>query len=167
MKHATRVRVADEVWVVVCLLHIENPDRTDFSIDEIVTHAANVQVSNIVRSSASIRVHVSQHCVSNKRANSCNFRYLFETSRGRRRLFKPDDLCHIERESGQELPAAKDLPEECRYLIDWYRQDYVRIQFMPADPGLLELLELKKLAAAKWMHGSADEYVNSLRTYWL
>jgi hypothetical protein len=30
------VNVADQVWVVVALLHREHPDRVDFSTDEIL-----------------------------------------------------------------------------------------------------------------------------------
>ncbi len=33
------VKVADEVWLVMALLHRDNPDRIDFTIDEIMDRA--------------------------------------------------------------------------------------------------------------------------------
>ena len=49
---------------------------------------------------------------------------LTETSKGRRRLFKPGDPCHHLR-TGKNTPNEKDIPEKYRELIDWYHRDYI------------------------------------------
>jgi len=43
------VRVADEVWIVTALLHQQHPDRSDFSVREIVLKAKAEKVAGTAR----------------------------------------------------------------------------------------------------------------------
>ena len=90
---------------------------------------------------------------------------LLETSAGRRRLFRPGDPFHPEREGGKFIPNTEDLPEKWfRGILDWYKgwtknsvQD--RIQ---NDP----LLALYGSGKDIWADEPADEYVKRLREGW-
>ena len=85
-----QVKVADEVWLAAAILHRRYPSRTDFAIDEIMAAAESADVTGMPLR-PSIKVHVYQHCVANKAPNPARYRMLYETSSGRRRLFRPDD----------------------------------------------------------------------------
>jgi hypothetical protein len=41
-----------------------------------------------------VQVHAALHCVANKRPNPANYCMLYETGRGRRRLFRRGDVAH-------------------------------------------------------------------------
>ncbi len=114
------MKVADEVWTSVALLHKENPDRVDFTVKEIKARAK--------RENWPIRpgfnVHASYHCLANKPANPANHRMLYEDSRGRKRLYRSGDPCHSEREKGKIHPDKQDLPPAYQSLVDWYEASY-------------------------------------------
>jgi bifunctional DNA-binding transcriptional regulator/antitoxin component of YhaV-PrlF toxin-antitoxin module len=114
------MKVADEVWTCVALLHKENPERVDFSVEEIKARAR--------RENWSIRpgfnVHASYHCLANKPANPANHRMLYEDARGRKRLYRPGDPCHAERENGKIHPDKQDLLPDYQPLVDWYDAVY-------------------------------------------
>lgn len=122
------MKVADEVWTSVALLHRENPDRTDFAVEEIKTRAR--------RENWPIRpgfnVHASYHCLANKPANPANHRMLYEDARGRKRLYRPCDPCHAERQSGKIHPDKRDLLPAYRPLVDWYEDVYSKQSPSPA-----------------------------------
>ncbi|HEY2934401.1 MAG TPA: hypothetical protein VGK99_21900 [Acidobacteriota bacterium] len=118
------VKVADEVWVATALLHRERPAEPDFNVREIVDRVAQENITGRLR--PGVQVHISLHCVANKRPNPGNYRMLFETSRGRRRLFRPSDPFHSYREGGKTCPRPEDLPEQYLELLRWYENEYVR-----------------------------------------
>jgi hypothetical protein len=118
------MKVADEVWVATGLLHTENPGRDDFSVGEIMERALREGLGGGYR--PGLPIHISQHCVATKSPNPGRYRMLFETSRGRRRLFRPGDPFHSGREGGKITPAAGDLPERYRPLLKWYADEYSR-----------------------------------------
>src|SRR5664279_6600464 len=53
-----QVKVADEVWIVAALLHKENPDRSDFSMEEIMDRARREKLTDLLR--PGFYVHVIQ-----------------------------------------------------------------------------------------------------------
>jgi len=57
---------------------------------------------------------------------------LTETARGRRRLFRPGDPFHSERESGKTTPKGEDLPGKYRGVLDWYKNEYALEKPTPA-----------------------------------
>jgi len=116
------ILVADEVWVGTALLHREYPGKSDFSTNEIVDKIAKENIFGSLR--PGIIVHVNQHCVANRRPNPGNYRILYETSRGRRRLFKSGDYYHPYREGGKIQPDPEKIPDKYKFLVSWYKEKY-------------------------------------------
>ena len=103
--------------------HREKPSREDFSVSEIVERAVREKLAGGYR--PGLQIHASTHCVATKPPNPARHRILSETSRGRRRLFRPGDKFHRDRKQGKTHPAAEDLPSKYQYLVNWYEHDYV------------------------------------------
>lgn len=116
------MKVADEVWVATALLQLENPDRRDFSVKEIRARAAQEPWGKNLRTG--FMQHASYHCLANKAPNNVNHRMLFETERGRRRLFRIGDTFHSERAAGRIQPNEGDLLPGYRHLLTWYETVY-------------------------------------------
>ena len=98
----TKLKVADEVWIAAALLHREHPQAPDFSIEEIVDRARREGLHEPLR--PGVYVHVVQHCVANRPPNPGRYRMLFETTEGRRRLFRKRDPYNLEREGAKTTP---------------------------------------------------------------
>jgi hypothetical protein len=159
---AQELKVADEVWIAMALLHRDHPKRTDFSIEEIMERAAKEAGSEPLR--PGFRVHVNQHCVANRPPNPGRYRMLFETASGRRRLFRSGDNYDTAREGAKIVPAREDIPSEYGALLDWYRdwsQDGAENR-IKNDP----LLALRGSGKRLWADEHADEYVRRLREGW-
>jgi hypothetical protein len=125
------VKVADEVWTSVALLHKENPERADFAVEEIKARAR--QENWPIR--PGFNVHASYHCLANKPANPANHRMLYEDSRGRKRLYRPGDPCHSERQNGKVHPDKLDLLPAYQSLVDWYDKVYSKQSAYPSSPA--------------------------------
>src|SRR5437867_3242086 len=117
------VTVADEAWIATALLHREQPHRAAFRVDEILQRARLERVEWPLR--PGVGHHVSYHAVANKRPNPGRYRLLYATARGERRLFRSGDDFHPER-TGKTHPAAADIPDKYRGLLDWYRTEFDR-----------------------------------------
>lgn len=156
------VKVADEVWIIAALLHKENPDRSDFSVEEIMDRARREKLTNPLR--PGFYVHVTQHCVANRAPNPGRYRILFETSAGRRRLFRHGDTYHPEREGGKVAPSKENMPGRFGKLLDWYSEWSSRAvrQAAEQDP----LLRLRGSGRRLWANEHADDYVRRLREGW-
>lgn len=160
------LRVADEVWIVAALLHREQPERDDFSIGEIVDRAEREMLAKPLR--PGVRIHVTVHCVAGLAPNPARYCMLHATSPGRRRLWRPGDPVHPARVGAKTTPAADEIPEAYRHLLDWYRREYAparaagRDETAPVDP----LLELRGSGAEIWSDEHADDYVERLRSDW-
>lgn len=156
-----QVKVADEVWLAAAILHRRHPDRTDFAIDEIMAEAESADVTGRPLRPG-VKVHVYQHCVANKPPNPGRYRMLYETSSGRRRLFRPGDPCHPGRATGKDAPARDAVPMEHRGLIDWYHAEFSGANGLTRDP----VLALRGLGKEIWENEDADEYVRRQRADW-
>jgi hypothetical protein len=155
------LRVADEVWIAAASLHRENPDQKDFSIDAIVDRARREKLTDELR--PGVYVHVLQHCVANRAPNPGRYRMLFETAPGRRRLFRPGDPYHPQREGRKIVPRAEDIPSQYKDLLFWYRDWTASSQIRNGqDP----LLALRGSGRKLWADEHADEYVRRLREGW-
>jgi hypothetical protein len=158
----TKVKVADEVWIAAALLHREHPEAPDFLIEEIVDRARREGLNEPLR--PGVYVHVVLHCVANRQPNPGRYRMLFETSEGRRRLFRIGDSYHPARENSKITPDREDLPHGYEGLLNWY-QDWCteavqnRIE---TDP----LLQAQGSGKHLWADEPADEYVRRLREGW-
>jgi len=159
---AQQLRVADEVWIAMALLQREHPKRQDFSIEEIMERAGKEAGGEPLR--PGVRVHVNQHCVANRPPNPGRYRMLYETSPGRRRLFRSGDSYDTAREGSKIVPAREDIPTEYSALLDWYRdwsQDSAEDR-IKNDP----LMALRGSGRELWADEHADEYVRRLREGW-
>lgn len=115
------ISCAVEVFLAAALLQKEQPERDDFTIQEIVNRAARENITGEIRSG--INVHASQHCVANKTPNPAKHRMLFATGKHTRRLLLPGDAVHPER-TGKIFPEAGELPEEFLPLLEWVKDRY-------------------------------------------
>jgi hypothetical protein len=157
----TTLKVADEVWIAVALLHQEHPERGDFTIEEIIDRAERESPKPL---RPGVYVHVVQHCVANRPPNPGRYRMLFETAPGRRRLFRKGDSHHPEREDAKITPRREDIPDGYRGLLNWYdRWSAAEVSSASsADP----LLALRGSGKHLWADEHADDYVIRLRRGW-
>jgi hypothetical protein len=159
---SAKIKVADEVWIAAALLHREQRQRDDFSIEEIVDRAAKEGIAGTNR--PGVYVHVVQHCVANRPPNPGRYRMLFETGPGRRRLFRKGDSYHTGREGAKVTPNPQDMPSEYEGLLDWYR-DW-SAEAADSRPASDPLLALAGSGKRLWSAEHADEYVRRLREGW-
>lgn len=157
-----QLKVADEVWIITALLHREQPDRSDFAVEEIVRRAHKEGLTQPVR--PGFYVHVVQHCVANRPPNPGRYRMLVETSPGRRRLYRQGDAYHSKREGGKVMPSRENIPGQYVDLLDWYTEwsSQTRRSAVESDP----LLALRGSGRRLWQKEHADDYVRRLREGW-
>lgn len=156
------LKVADEVWIASALLHRENPERADFSIDEILDRAKKEKLTDPIR--PGVYVHIVQHCVANRPPNPARYRMLLETTSGHRRLFRPGDAYHPARERGKTTPNLEDISQNYADLMAWYREwCSAVVTAAPEDDPLLVLFGSGK---DLWADEHADDYVQRLREGW-
>ena len=156
------VKVADEVWIATALLHRKHPDREDFSIDEIVERARVEGITGKHR--PGVYVHAVQHCVANRPPDPGRYCMLFESSKGRRRLWRPGDRFDPKRSGAKSVPAREDIPAAYHVLLDWYVSKYANASGTAgsADP----ILGLRGLGKEIWRGEHPDKYVQKLREGW-
>jgi hypothetical protein len=153
------VKVADEVWIATALLHVEQPDRADFKISEILDRAEQEGLTGELR--PGVQTHVMQHCVANKKPNPGAYRTLTETRPGYRRLYRTFDPVYAGREHGKIMPDRYEIPERYEYLLEWYSRDYAGKTTASSDDPLLRLR-----GTGKGIYGDPDEYVREMREGW-
>ena len=149
------VRVADEVWIAVALLHRERPRAVDFSLKEIEARLVQERIAGEKR--PGVYPHLSVHCVANRPPDKGRYRMLFETAPARRRLFRPGDPYHPKREGGKILPERSAIPSRYHELLDWYERTW-------APPSTTDpLIALAQRHRSVWKGIDADAYVQKLR----
>lgn len=156
------IKVADEVWVATALLHRENPSRTDFTINEIVSRARAEAIAPELR--PGIRVHALQHCVGNRPPSPGRYRMLFATGKSTRRLFRPSDPSDPNRYGSKTVPDKSEIPPAYQPLLAWYESEYARsgVTHQTED----SILRLRGLGSEIWNGVDADSYVRQLRKGW-
>jgi len=147
------ILVADEAWLATALLHRENPDAQDFSLDDIRDRARHEFHDN----RPGVWQHIISHCVAENRPNPAQYRMLHGSGRGRRRLYRPGDPVHPDRK-GKMYPEKRSIPERYHSLVDWYLRDYVKRGSSPAGSsspavllrfvGLIPAYDLEKMSQA-------------------
>jgi hypothetical protein len=137
------VRVADEVWIGLALLHREQPDRISFTAAE------------IRRRIEKEKVHVAP--------TSGTYRMLLRLPDGSYRLHRHGDECHPRR-SGKMTPVRGELPEPYRYLLDWYDRDYCS----GSGEDLIDpVLAMAGFGKEIWRKEGGDAFVARLREGWV
>ena len=154
----TGVKVADATWIAAALLHREQPEKEGFTAQQIADRSEEIY-GNLRQS---VYTHANTHCVANRPPNPGGYRMLYETSSGLRRLYRETDDAHPNRH-GKILPRREDIPEQYRYLLDWYETEYAS----PHQSGWLAGIH-QMIGAGKTIFAGvdADEYVRSLREGW-
>jgi len=156
------VKVADEVWIATALLHRENRDRKDFSVEEIMARVRKEKMSGEVR--AGVYVHIVQHCVANRAPNPGRYRMLVETGKNRRRLYCRGDSYDVRREGAKTVPDAEEMPPKYKGLLAWYHAEYEAENRKKPEED--RLLGLRGSGKDLWADEHADEYVRRLREGW-
>ena len=157
------LRVADEVWIAVANLHRDHPRREDFTIDEIMEQAETANLTGHGTVRPPVRAHICLHCVANKPPNPGQYRMLFETRAGRRRLFRPGDPCQPRRTTGKHMPKRQEIPAGYGELLDWYVADYVP---RTSADTVYPILALRGLGKSLWADEAADDHVRRQRSGW-
>jgi hypothetical protein len=158
---ATIIKVADETWIVTALLHRENPDREDFTINEIVARAAKENMNGSLR--PGVRIHATLHAVANLPPNPGRYRMLLSTGRSTRRLFRPGDPYDSARERGKIVPEPQQIPARYRDLLQWYKSEY---QDRKSTNSQDSILSMRGLGRDMWVNEDPDDYVRKLRKGW-
>ena len=158
------VKVADEAWMALALLHRENPERDGFSAREI---SEKVRVESVhPEPRPGIQPHISLHNVANIPANSARYRMFYRMEDGRYRLYRPGDDFDASR-TGKTAPQRQDLPEEYRDLLDWYENSYCNEPVPTGAGGETDpFLRMRAVGREIWSGIDADHYVEQLRSVW-
>lgn len=156
------VRVADEVWIATALLHREQPEREDFTVQEIVERAAKENLGHGLRPGVS--VHAYLHCVANRDPKPSGYRMLYATSSNGRRLYRPTDAANPGRR-GKIKPRRDQIPEKYHHLLDWYEKEFCQAGSV-APSAVDPILALRGLGSEIWQDEDPDEYVRRLREGW-
>ena len=161
---AVAVKVADAVWAATALLHRDFPQAADFALQEIVNRVQS-ETHLGTHKRQTLYAHVTQHCVANVSPNTGKYRMLFETVKGRRRLFKAGDPSDLNR-AGKIIPQPDGLPREFQPLVEWYRAVYSVPQSLAQRLKNDPILAMRGLGKEIWAGVDADEYVRQLREDW-
>ena len=117
--------IATVVWIAIALLHKQNKHVIAFSNKEI-----NEKINSLKFGSFnydSVNSHISAHCVANMKKKGGIHRKLYKVERNRYRLYRLDDDCHPTRKDGPIEPPLLEIPKEFKDLIDWYRNEYCKL----------------------------------------
>lgn len=122
----SELSVANLIWIAVALLHTENKEKDVFQVKQIFQKAKDLGLSHAA--DETLMMHISLHCVANAKAQPNKHRKLFRIASGWYRLYRTDDPYDISREKGRTAPLAEEIPQEYRYLIEWYNNEYSKKQ---------------------------------------
>src|SRR5579862_655952 len=157
-----QIRVADEAWLALALLHSEHPDRDSFSAREILDRVKAEQVTPELR--PGVQVHIYLHNVANVEPNSAKYRMFYKLAGDTYRLYRPTDPAHPGRK-GKMTPDREELPGKYHYLLDWYEREYSN-KHSAAKEEDDPILQMVGVGKEIWADTNADEYVQNLRSDW-
>lgn len=173
---SAEISCAAEVFLATALLHREQPDREDFTIQEIVNRAAKEKLHGNLRSG--INVHASQHCVANRAANPAKHRMLFATGKHSRRLVLPGDEVHPDR-NGKIFPEEAEIPAEYLPVLEWAKKRYnsgiagqtdsartAEVEVAIPRKHLQSFLDARGIGAGMAKGIDPDDYIRRLREGW-
>jgi hypothetical protein len=156
------IKVADELFLIVALLHRENPDKSAFSLREIMARAEQENMTGKIR--PGVKQHAYEHAVANIKPGSGKYRMLYRTAEGKVRLLHAGDDVHPER-TGKIWPNPEEVPERYRPLIVWAQKQYAQ----PKSQGarwLEGIFQMRGLGKKLWAGQDPDDYVNQVRKDW-
>ena len=156
------IRIADECWVALALLHRENPGRLSFSPGEVFNRLKEEGINPEVHSG--VKPHIYLHNVANRPPNSARYRLFYRLEDGTLRLFRPSDDWHPSR-SGKTKPERSELPEKYRPLLDWYDKEYCSggsSLSEDSDP----VLQMWGVGKEIWADEGGDAFIERERKSW-
>jgi hypothetical protein len=162
------IKVADELFLILALLHREHPDDEAFPIGQILERATLENLGASRPDQRSLRVHAYEHAAANMPPGRQGGRYriAFRQEDGRIRLLRPSDYVHPDRHQ-KFYPDSKEIPERYRELLDWAKKRWERSEAQPKASGWLKgLRELRGLGKSSWAGIDPDKYVQQLREDW-
>jgi len=162
MTDVETIRVADECWLALALLHRENPDRRSFSPSEVFDRLKEEGVHSEIR--PGVKPHIYLHNVANRPPNSARYRFFYRLEDGTLRLFRPGDECDPSR-NGKIKPQRSDLPEKYRPLLDWYENEYCG-ERGSSDEGNDPVLQMWGVGKEIWADEGGDAFIERERKSW-
>src|SRR5258706_12889370 len=127
------IRVADQAWIALALLHRENTARADFRLREVIERAGR-EFGFSRDERKGVWQHIVSHSVASNPPTPARHRMLTKTGRGRRRLFREGDPVGPGRD-GKMTPLPEDIPAKYRALLEWYQSAYNRAPETVPMPG--------------------------------
>ena len=157
------VKVADELFIVLALLHRERPDKEAFEISEILDRARREGLGED-RDQRSLRLHAYEHAAANvpPRAVGGRYRMVFRQRDNRIRLLSPSDYVHPDRHQ-KFYPNHEEIPSKYHELLDWAKQRCEKGKDAGSSDWLEGLHRLKGLGKDIWRGVDPDAFVRSLR----
>lgn len=129
------LKVGDQAWIAAAILHRAQPDRQDFSLQEINRKAATEFAGGDPDGlQPGVWQHIVSHGVAQNPPTPNRARLFTLTDKGRRRLYRPDDKCDPRRLTGKTHPDRHSVPEKYWELIDWYEHNYLGGERTAAKP---------------------------------
>lgn len=163
-----QIRLADECWIALALLHREHPQQKAFSATEIRQRMVREWGAGNLR--PGVMAHIYQHLVANAEPVSGRYRMFYRLPGGALRLFRPGDEAHPARR-GKSLPQREEIPRKYHYLLAWYEQEFstngppARTQKRMREE-LDPVLAMQGVGKEIWEGIDADAYVAELRSGW-
>jgi len=160
------VKVADELYLIVALLHRENPSKEAFTIGEIAERAAREGLGEARPDQKSLRQHAYEHAAANMPPGKRGGRYrmVFRQEDNRVRLLRPTDYVHPERHQ-KFYPDPNEVPVMYHDLLEWAK-NRPEPAAAESEQWLRGLYELRGLGKKVWEGVDPDEYVRGLREGW-
>jgi hypothetical protein len=162
------VKVADELFLTVALLHREHPAEEAFSISRILERARQEGLGEGRLDQRSLRVHAYEHAAANVPPGKQGGRYrmVFRQDDGRIRLLSATDYVHPDRHQ-KFYPDPEEVPVRYHELLEWTRRRQEKgAEAQDAPKWLAGLHALRGLGKEAWKGINPDEYVKKLREDW-
>jgi hypothetical protein len=160
----SEMKVADELYLALALLHREQPQMEAFTVKEVVNRAAQ---EGFAARATSLSAHAHGHAAANlPPGKNMRYRLLFKQEDGRIRLLRSSDYVHPDRHQ-KFYPELRDIPERYHSLVEWAKKYSEQAMDSDVRGGWLAgLHQLRGLGRDVWRGVNPDEYVRSLREGW-
>ena len=156
------VKIADELFLIVALLHKEQPDKPSFTMKEVLDRASFEGLGGLP---GSLRAHASGHAAANRDPKgSGGYRMIFVEPDKRIRLLRSSDYVHPGRHQ-KFFPDPNEVPATYHELLKWSKARYAGEPEKPAR-WLDGLHQLRGLGSEVWAGTDPDAYVRELREGW-
>lgn len=162
------IKVADELFLILALLHREHPDEEAFPMGQILERARQEGLGTSRSDQKSLRVHAYEHAAANMPPGRQGGRYriAFRQEDGRIRLLQPTDYVHPGRHQ-KIYPDENEIPERYRELLEWAKRRWKSVNVPTKQSGWLKGLQgLRGLGKSAWAGIDPDKYVEELREDW-